>query len=150
MLAEGQHSHENLCAICVTCVRHRRGCSGDFGLARLASPDGDHQGFLTEYVATRWYRAPEIMLSWKEYTKAVRQRGDSEGTRVAGEQQKVTNSCAGHSAHFALFARIAVLLALRLFVGARSTCGQLDAERCIALATQHACFHFDRPAHASL
>jgi serine/threonine protein kinase len=37
----------------------------DFGLARLASPDGDHQGFLTEYVATRWYRAPEIMLSWK-------------------------------------------------------------------------------------
>jgi tRNA A-37 threonylcarbamoyl transferase component Bud32 len=43
----------------------------DFGLARLASPDGDHQGFLTEYVATRWYRAPEIMLSWKEYTKAI-------------------------------------------------------------------------------
>lgn len=45
----------------------------DFGLARVASPDGDHQGFLTEYVATRWYRAPEIMLSWKEYTKASMQ-----------------------------------------------------------------------------
>ena len=26
---------------------------------------------MTEYVATRWYRAPEIMLSWKEYTKAI-------------------------------------------------------------------------------
>jgi len=40
-------------------------------LARVASPDLDQQGFLTEYVATRWYRAPEIMLSWKEYTKAI-------------------------------------------------------------------------------
>ena len=28
-------------------------------------------GFMTEYVATRWYRAPEIMLSFKEYTKAI-------------------------------------------------------------------------------
>ena len=27
--------------------------------------------FLTEYVATRWYRAPEIMLSWKAYTAAI-------------------------------------------------------------------------------
>jgi len=26
---------------------------------------------MTEYVATRWYRAPEIMLSFKMYTKAV-------------------------------------------------------------------------------
>ena len=25
---------------------------------------------MTEYVATRWYRAPEIMLSFKMYTKA--------------------------------------------------------------------------------
>ena len=45
----------------------------DFGLARnttQASPHGrDLQ--LTEYVATRWYRAPEIMLSSKTYTKAV-------------------------------------------------------------------------------
>ncbi len=40
----------------------------DFGLAR---PEGNQPGFLTEYVATRWYRAPEIMLSWKEYTKAI-------------------------------------------------------------------------------
>ena len=35
----------------------------DFGLARVADPDHDHTGFLTEYVATRWYRAPEIMLN---------------------------------------------------------------------------------------
>ncbi|KAJ3118916.1 Mitogen-activated protein kinase [Phlyctochytrium bullatum] len=28
-------------------------------------------GFMTEYVATRWYRAPEIMLSFKNYTKAT-------------------------------------------------------------------------------
>ncbi len=26
---------------------------------------------MTEYVATRWYRAPEIMLTFKEYTKAI-------------------------------------------------------------------------------
>lgn len=42
----------------------------DFGLARTAQVD-NHAGFMTEYVATRWYRAPEIMLSWKEYTKAI-------------------------------------------------------------------------------
>ena len=29
------------------------------------------QIFMTEYVATRWYRAPEIMLTFKEYTKAI-------------------------------------------------------------------------------
>lgn len=43
----------------------------DFGLARLTASIEDHQGFMTEYVATRWYRAPEIMLSFKEYTKAI-------------------------------------------------------------------------------
>eukprot|EP00742_Colponemidia_sp_Colp-10_P008345 GILJ01009035.1.p1 GENE.GILJ01009035.1~~GILJ01009035.1.p1 ORF type:complete len:440 (+),score=30.18 GILJ01009035.1:198-1322(+) len=43
----------------------------DFGLARAANPEENHAGFMTEYVATRWYRAPEIMLSWREYTKAV-------------------------------------------------------------------------------
>lgn len=40
----------------------------DFGLARVADPDHDHTGFLTEYVATRWYRAPEIMLNSKVNT----------------------------------------------------------------------------------
>uniref|UniRef100_A0A7S2JNX2 Mitogen-activated protein kinase n=1 Tax=Cyanoptyche gloeocystis TaxID=77922 RepID=A0A7S2JNX2_9EUKA len=44
----------------------------DFGLARLANPSESATGFnLTEYVATRWYRAPEIMLSSREYTKAI-------------------------------------------------------------------------------
>ena len=61
----------------------------DFGLARLASPDGDHQGFLTEYVATRWYRAPEIMLSWKEYTKAI----DGQSTQRAHTGSHSRTSC---------------------------------------------------------
>uniref|UniRef100_A0A182MML1 mitogen-activated protein kinase n=1 Tax=Anopheles culicifacies TaxID=139723 RepID=A0A182MML1_9DIPT len=43
----------------------------DFGLARVADPDHDHTGFLTEYVATRWYRAPEIMLNSKVTTTAT-------------------------------------------------------------------------------
>ena len=43
----------------------------DFGLAR-ADIDRKVSGTLmTEYVATRWYRAPEIMLSAKKYTKAI-------------------------------------------------------------------------------
>jgi hypothetical protein len=25
---------------------------------------------MTDYVATRWYRAPELLLSWKEYNEA--------------------------------------------------------------------------------
>lgn len=45
----------------------------DFGLARsvaTAEPsEGSETGFMTEYVATRWYRAPEVMLSFKQYTK---------------------------------------------------------------------------------
>lgn len=43
----------------------------DFGLARVTDPRKDHTGFLTEYVATRWYRAPEIMLNSKGYTKSI-------------------------------------------------------------------------------
>lgn len=39
----------------------------DFGLARFQQSTDD----MTEYVATRWYRAPEIILSWKEYSKAI-------------------------------------------------------------------------------
>lgn len=43
----------------------------DFGLARGFSQDPDeNRGYMTEYVATRWYRAPEIMLSFQSYTKA--------------------------------------------------------------------------------
>ncbi|OQR68590.1 mitogen-activated protein kinase 14A-like, partial [Tropilaelaps mercedesae] len=37
----------------------------DFGLARQAEPE------MTGYVATRWYRAPEIMLNWMRYTQTV-------------------------------------------------------------------------------
>lgn len=44
----------------------------DFGLARFNQPgESSTANFMTEYVATRWYRAPEIMLSWREYTKAI-------------------------------------------------------------------------------
>ncbi|KAL5523306.1 TMK1_2 [Sanghuangporus sanghuang] len=46
----------------------------DFGLARSARPPpnvDDTSTFMTEYVATRWYRAPEVMLTFKEYTRAI-------------------------------------------------------------------------------
>lgn len=45
----------------------------DFGLARGIATISDSQdpGFMTEYVATRWYRAPEIMLSYRSYSKAI-------------------------------------------------------------------------------
>ncbi|KAK4700414.1 hypothetical protein P7C70_g5833, partial [Phenoliferia sp. Uapishka_3] len=54
----------------------------DFGLARGFEQDPDQAsngqaGFMTEstryfrYVATRWYRAPEIMLSFANYTTAI-------------------------------------------------------------------------------
>ncbi|TGZ59783.1 hypothetical protein CRM22_008895 [Opisthorchis felineus] len=53
----------------------------DFGLARsLTGRDGKANGSqssipavpaLTEYVATRWYRAPEILLACHNYTKGV-------------------------------------------------------------------------------
>jgi len=42
----------------------------DFGLARVAHPEDNFDGF-TQYVATRWYRAPEVILSWKQYTNAI-------------------------------------------------------------------------------
>ncbi|KAJ3237763.1 Mitogen-activated protein kinase [Chytriomyces hyalinus] len=42
----------------------------DFGLARGLA-NAEDAGFMTEYVATRWYRAPEIMLSFRSYTKAI-------------------------------------------------------------------------------
>ncbi|KAJ2916303.1 hypothetical protein MD484_g4122, partial [Candolleomyces efflorescens] len=49
----------------------------DFGLARGYTPGSGtsraagNQGFMTEYVATRWYRAPEIMLSFANYSTAI-------------------------------------------------------------------------------
>ncbi|NWH98288.1 MK15 kinase, partial [Tichodroma muraria] len=45
----------------------------DFGLARSLCQQGEAQPSpaLTEYVATRWYRAPEILLASRSYTKGV-------------------------------------------------------------------------------
>jgi len=46
----------------------------DFGLARsIASllTETDANPILTDYVATRWYRAPEILLGSTKYTKGV-------------------------------------------------------------------------------
>ena len=45
----------------------------DFGLARSLAQLGAEEGnpVLTDYVATRWYRAPEILLSSTRYTYGV-------------------------------------------------------------------------------
>ncbi len=41
----------------------------DFGLARANLPDLKIlNNVMTDYVATRWYRAPELLLAWKEYS----------------------------------------------------------------------------------
>lgn len=40
----------------------------DLGLARGYE---NEEEFKTEYVITRWYRAPEVILNASEYTKAV-------------------------------------------------------------------------------
>ena len=42
--------------------------ASDFGLSRAIE---DPQDILTEYVVTRFYRAPEVMLSSHAYSKAV-------------------------------------------------------------------------------
>lgn len=39
----------------------------DFGLAR---PTSENE-FMTEYVVTRWYRAPELLLNSSDYTAAI-------------------------------------------------------------------------------
>jgi len=45
----------------------------DFGLARSVAEtdDADQNVVMTDYVATRWYRAPEILLGSTKYTKGV-------------------------------------------------------------------------------
>ena len=48
----------------------------DFGLARGFIPvkgeeDQNAELHMTQWVATRWYRAPEVMLSYKRYTTAI-------------------------------------------------------------------------------
>ena len=44
----------------------------DFGLARADLPNlRVRAASMTDYVATRWYRAPEVLLTYKVYTKAL-------------------------------------------------------------------------------
>ena len=44
----------------------------DFGLARADIEQlQTTQTALTDYIATRWYRAPEVILSWRKYTAAI-------------------------------------------------------------------------------
>ncbi|KAL5492454.1 hypothetical protein ACEPAI_3901 [Sanghuangporus weigelae] len=46
----------------------------DFGLARgFNSRPDEFATHMTEYVATRWYRAPEIMLAFRRYNQAIDQ-----------------------------------------------------------------------------
>lgn len=42
----------------------------DFGLARYTDPKQE-DGAMTEYVVTRWYRAPELLLSNGSYSSAI-------------------------------------------------------------------------------
>jgi len=43
----------------------------DFGLARVHFSDKVWVCPMTEYVCTRWYRAPEVICSWSDYTCAI-------------------------------------------------------------------------------
>jgi mitogen-activated protein kinase 15 len=43
----------------------------DFGLCRSVAETAGPSPVLTDYVATRWYRAPEILLGSSQYTKGV-------------------------------------------------------------------------------
>jgi len=44
---------------------------GDFGLARTVEHNTRMGGIVTNYVATRWYRAPEMILSAQRYGKPI-------------------------------------------------------------------------------
>ncbi|KAL4227910.1 Mitogen-activated protein kinase 6 [Mactra antiquata] len=43
----------------------------DFGLARVIDDEYSHKGFLTDNVGTCWYRSPELIISPRDYTKAI-------------------------------------------------------------------------------
>merc|ERR1719189_997498 len=43
----------------------------DFGLARMRFSDSEWACPMTEYVCTRWYRAPEVLCSWADYSGAI-------------------------------------------------------------------------------
>ena len=52
----------------------------DFGLARIYKPGNDDTIVaITDYVTTRWYRAPEILVGWPCYTTAVGWDADAHG-----------------------------------------------------------------------
>ena len=44
---------------------------GDFGLARTLDHNPNIGGLVTDYVATRWYRAPEMILAAQKYSKPI-------------------------------------------------------------------------------
>lgn len=59
----------------------------DFGLSRGFDPQHNtvlpgRQEFMTEYVATRWYRAPEIMLSYVLFTHDSHQNYTTASTQM--------------------------------------------------------------------
>ncbi|XP_030378902.1 extracellular signal-regulated kinase 7 [Scaptodrosophila lebanonensis] len=88
----------------------------DFGLARTLSSkrrNGDleskdeleNQPVLTDYVATRWYRAPEILVASRKYTKGIdmwslgcilgemiRQKPLFQGTSTVNQIEKIVNA----------------------------------------------------------
>jgi len=43
----------------------------DFGLSRPVGSQNHKLEFMTNNISTIWYRAPELLLTWKEYTKAI-------------------------------------------------------------------------------
>lgn len=64
------HRDLNPCNILVNADCQLRVC--DFGLARVSFHRGDDHLFWTDYVATRWYRAPELILAHSaQYSSAI-------------------------------------------------------------------------------
>ena len=67
----------------------------DFGLARsvaqLQAGEGGPSPVLTDYVATRWYRAPEILLGSPHYTYGVDMW--SAGAPLSHALQCLTRDC---------------------------------------------------------
>ena len=44
----------------------------DFGLARMYNTDGPESVVaITDYVTTRWYRAPEVIVGWSRYGASI-------------------------------------------------------------------------------
>lgn len=43
----------------------------DLGLARVNFPEIQTSNPMTDYVCSRWYRAPEVLCAWTDYTAAI-------------------------------------------------------------------------------